>query len=144
MNGLLPDINFIGQFRRLMYIIQSDEWRDIGDKLGLRISSFSELKLDRETPDRQILDVCQSRGLILITGNRNHDGPDSLEAAIADTGSQALPVITIGSGQRVQHDSRYARMIAVDLLEVLIDLREIPESLLGAGRIYLPRGHLPA
>jgi hypothetical protein len=79
--------------------------------------------------------TCQSEQLILITGNRNKRGPDSLEATIqSENQPDSLPVITIADLNRVVRDRLYAELVAERLLEKLIAL----DDFRGAGRIYVP------
>ena len=106
MNGILPDVNFQGHFARLLFILQSADWSPEWNRLRLAVHTFRELGLDPQTRDRPVYELCQARGLILITGNRNHDGPDSLEAAIRDAGPSALPVLTLGTADEVLRDRK--------------------------------------
>ena len=92
--------------------------------------------------DRIVWNRCQGRYLVLITSNRNDDGPDSLESTIREAPFSSLPVFTVGDAQRVLEDASYTRAVAVDLLDYLFTLRDNPERLLGAGRIYLPKKSL--
>jgi len=106
----------------------------------LPIVPFHVLGLPSDAPDRLVWNRCPELKLVLITGNRNDDGPDSLQATIDDSNTSSyLPVITLGNGNRVIYSSSFADRIARDLLEYLTDLRDTPESLLGTGRLYLPR-----
>ena len=139
MNGVIADVNFQGHFARLLYILQSDDWLPEWNRLGLGVHTFRDLGLDPRTRDRAVCELCQARGLILITGNRNDDGPDSLEATIRDAGSEALPVITLGNAQRVLTDIEFATDVALGLLEYLIDMRKDSSAFLGTGRQYLPK-----
>lgn len=138
MNGIIGDVNFQGNLDRLMFIILSAEWVGFWNDFGLSCHTFAELGLHPRTPDRIVWERCQAEGLVLITGNRNDDGPDSLEATIRDAGSDTLPVVTIGDAQRVLEDSQYARVVTAKLMDLLEDLVYRPERVLGAGRIYLP------
>lgn len=139
MQGVIADADFLGHFERLLAVMQSEEWLPYWDALRLQIFDFGSLGLTHDTRDRMVWNRCQERELVLITGNRNDDGPDSLESTIRDATSSSLPVFTVGDVQRVLEDAGYARAIAVDLLDYLFTLRERPEQLLGAGRIYLPK-----
>jgi len=49
----------------------------------------------------------------LIAGNRNDDGPDSLEAVIRDENQpDSLPVVTIANPDRMLNDRLYAEEVA--------------------------------
>lgn len=142
MRGLLADVNFGGQLGRLLAVLQSPEWVKYWTDSGLVVETFADLSLDPETNDRVVWQRCQAEMLLLITGNRNDDGPDSLEAAIRDGPPDALPVLTVSNPGRVIGDGAYARTVAVTLLEVVTDVVRRPELVLGTGRIYLPKYRL--
>jgi hypothetical protein len=139
MTGIVADVNLIGTLRILIQIIERSELAELWTKLELRVAEFEELGLPRESADRVVWSRCQELGLVLITGNRNDDGPDSLEATIADSnGPSRLPVLTVSSTQKVLKDRQYTERVAIDMLEHLGSLRDSPELLMGAGRLFLP------
>ena len=79
--------------------------------------------------------TCQREQLVLITGNRNDDGPDSLEAVIRDENRpDSLPVFTLANANRILRDRGYAEQVAVRLLDDLMRIDEVR----GVGRLYLP------
>jgi hypothetical protein len=79
--------------------------------------------------------MCQRDGLILLTANRNQDGPASLEATIRSRATAtSLPVITLADAVRLLRDSAYAEHAAIHLMELLLDI----DSMKGTGRVYLP------
>ena len=88
MRGILADINVGKQRRAILAIWGSETWRDIWNELGLSVTSFPALGLSYNSPDNVIWRTCQREKLVLITGNRNDDGPDSLEAAVIRDGGQ--------------------------------------------------------
>jgi hypothetical protein len=143
MTGILADANFEGQWRRLMFVLQSSDWKPFWDDLNLTIATFATLYLAHDTPDSLVWARCQTEGLVLITGNRNRDGEDSLEEAIRSGNESALPVFTVSNPQRVLEDATYASAVAVDCLDYLIDLRYHPERIRGAGRLFLPKNSAP-
>jgi hypothetical protein len=135
MPGLLADANFEGQFLTLMQICASDAWRELWSDLGVEAYTFEQLGLKHHAPDAVVWRLCQARGIILLTGNRNEDGPDSLNAVIhAETTAETLPVFTISDTDRFSRDSIYAARVAVKLMEYLMDL----DRYRGTGRLYLP------
>jgi hypothetical protein len=79
--------------------------------------------------------TCQERGIVLLTGNRNAIGDNSLEETIRrESTADSLPVFTISSPTKLTKDPDYALQVAArihDYLRVLDRLR-------GAGRMYLP------
>src|SRR6266540_3949752 len=127
MHGLISDADFLGPFRRVLDVLQSEEWIEYWVELGLSVEDFESLGLSHEASDRLVWERCQELGLILVTNNRSHDDPDSLEATIRSAGSSSLPVFTIGDAQRVREDGAYARAVAVDLLDYLMTLHDSPE-----------------
>ncbi|MGL6094268.1 MAG: hypothetical protein ACRC7O_00520 [Fimbriiglobus sp.] len=139
MIGIVADVNMIGQVRNLVrFLLRTADYRDYWDDYGFRLATFAELGLTRESSDRDIWTACQEHDLILVTENRNHDGPDSLEAMVLAAGLVALPVVTVSDKRALASDRRYAETVAVDLLEVLIDIVDLDRHR-GTGRVYLPR-----
>ncbi len=71
----------------------------------------------------------------MITGNRNDDGADSLEATIRNENqTDSLPVITVANADRVLQDRRCTEEVAESILDYLMRIDEVR----GAGRIYVP------
>src|SRR5579885_931312 len=94
--AILADANIQGHVERLIDVIESGDWAELWAEFGLRLTTFRRLGLSRDASDRDVWRLCQGRQLILLTANRNHDGPDSLEATIREDRSPAsLPVFTI-------------------------------------------------
>jgi hypothetical protein len=142
VRGLLADVNFAGQLDRLMDVLLSPEWIGFWNDCGLVIETFADLGLDPESNDRVVWERCQAERLLLITGNRNDDGQNSLEAAVRGGPPDALPVLTVSDPGRVIRDGPYARAVALALLEVVTDIIRRPETVLGSGRVYLPKNPL--
>ncbi len=135
MRGILADINVGKQRRAILAIWTSDTWRDLWNGLGLVVERFPTLGLSYDSPDRAIWRTCQREGLVLITGNRNKRGPDSLEAVIQSQNQpDSLPVFTIADPDRVLQDRLYAEKVAERLLGYLMRIDEVR----GTGRIYVP------
>ena len=139
MIGLLPDENLRGHFERMLAHFRSSRWDEVWSELGGRYETFVSLGLADGTPDRVVFARCQELELVLLTANRNHRGPDSLEAAIRDGGPDALPVLTLGDDKRFLYDTAYADEVVADLLEYLTDIRDYPERFRGVGRLYVPK-----
>ena len=119
----------------LLRLLTSTEWRMLWTELKVHVESFVSLELSVDTPDADLWRLCQTRQIVLITGNRNQDGPESLEAVIqAENTPVSLPVLTIGEPQRILSSSAYARRVVEQLMEYLVDI----ENLRGTGRLYLP------
>ena len=135
MKGILADINVGKQRRAILAVWLSDTWRELWTGLGLSVVSFPALGLSYNASDTLIWRTCQREGLVLITGNRNDDGADSLAATIRNENQpHSLPVITIADADRVLQDRQYAERVAVATLDYLMRIDEVR----GAGRLYVP------
>jgi hypothetical protein len=135
MRGVLADHNVEGILEALGYIWFSDTWREIFVQLNLSIEYFDSVGLSPDSADSVVWKTCQEERLVLITANRNADGPESLEAVIRnETQPDSLPVFTLADPQRILQDRVYAIKTAERLLEYLFEI----ELHLGAGRIYVP------
>lgn len=135
MQGILADVNLAGQFRSLLFILESEEWREIWTSLKLTVQSFPSLGLSWGASDHEIWFACQQNQLVLITANRNHDGPESLEAVIRSSNSkESLPVLTVADPDRLRTDRDYAELVAEKLLDYLLHV----DDYRGTGRLYIP------
>jgi hypothetical protein len=131
----MADNDVGGQFDELLQVLNSDELREFWEDLQLGVLTFASLGLERNAPDAVVWDACQANEVILITGNRNNDGPDSLEATLrARNQAGSLPVFTLVHPRRVRESRSYATEVAVKLLEHLLEI----DRYRGAGRIWLP------
>jgi hypothetical protein len=135
VKGLLADVNIEGHFRVLLQLLQAEARRELWTFLNLGALTFPDLHLLADTLDVIVWQTCQREQLVLVTGNRNARGPDSLEWAIRTLNTPAsLPVITLADPNRILADRPYGERVADRLLETLYDL----ENYRGAGRIYVP------
>jgi hypothetical protein len=135
MRGILGDINAAKHVRALVSVWTSDAWRERWNGLGLSVAGFPALGLTYNSSDALIWRTCHREGLVLITGNRNDDGPDSLEAVIQNENRlDSLPVMTLADPDRVLRDRDYVEKVAERLLEHLFAI----DTFRGAGRIYVP------
>ena len=101
----------------------------------MQIFDFGTLGLSNRSPDSLIWRTCQREQLVLITANRNEEGPDSLEATIRNENQpDSLPVVTIANAKRVLRDRDYAERVAASLLDYLMRIDEVR----GIGRLYVP------
>lgn len=140
MNGLLADVNCEGQVGALVRVFESSTWKDVWSQLQLAVYGFEQVSLDRRAPDRLAWQVCQERGLLLITRNRNRKGEDSLEAVIRELNRpESLPVITLANADRITRDRVDAEAVAEELMDYLLYI----ENFLGTGRLWVPRGSVP-
>lgn len=102
--------------------------------LDIPMLTFDEVGLAVDSRDRDVWRFAQGHGLILLTGNRNKDGTDSLEQTIREENtSVSLPVVTIGVTDRLE-ERDYREQCAERLVEIVLNV----ENYLGAGRIYIP------
>jgi hypothetical protein len=124
-----------GQFEALLDVLNSDEWCELWQGLGLAVVTFESLGLARDAPDALVWDACQRNEIILVTGNRNDDGPESLEATLrARNQERSLPVFTLAHPDRVRPGGSETALVAMKFLEHLLEI----DRYRGAGRIWLP------
>jgi hypothetical protein len=61
---VLIDANIEGQGTRLGWRMQSADWRDLADALGVTLRTFREVGLDSAAPDDVVWRFCQARAII--------------------------------------------------------------------------------
>lgn len=131
MTKVLIDYNLSGQARLLLGTLQSLGWVEL---LELEFLSFEDVGLHESTSDRTIWRFAQANGLILLTGNRNRQGTDSLQQTIEEENyPESLPILTV-SRQNALQDIAYRRQCAARLIEVVVDL----DNFRGVGRLFIP------
>ena len=135
MPAIMADHDIEGQMQVILHLLLSREWRAVWTELAMSVESFASLGLSPSISDAELWQFCQTQQIMLLTGNRNHEGPESLEAIIRTaTTAESLPVFTISDSQRVLHSSAYAYQVVERLMEYLIDI----DNLRGTRRLYLP------
>lgn len=135
VHGILADANCEGQLALLLRLFGQSWRQEVWAYLRLARLAFADVGLLRDASDREVWLVCQRERIVLVTANRNDEGPESLEATIQQHNTpQSLPVFTLANDQRVLRDITYAEQVADRLLEALFDI----DSYRGTGRIYLP------
>ncbi len=135
MTGILADADVVGHVRLLVSHFQREIWREIWAEINCGVFTLADLGLAANTPDSLIWHTCQQRRLVLITGNRNSKGPDSLEATIRlHNQLDSLPVLTLADADRVLVDRPYAERVAEKVLERLLEI----ENYCGSGRLFVP------
>ena len=133
--AILADANIQGQVFRIVQELETGEWAEFWASLGVGFTTFERIGIPTELPDRDLWHLCQRHGYLLITANRNGDGPDSLDVVIRSEGkSDSLPVFTISSVNRLTTSREYAGAVIVTLLEYLLAI----DNVRGSGRLYLP------
>lgn len=127
----LLDHHLEGQAKLLLGTLAADGWLDL---LAVRLVTLQEVGLTPDSSDRIIWRFVQTNRMLLITGNRNMRGQDSLAQTILDENTtRSYPVLTVGSVERL--DERvYRQRCCTRLMEVALDL----EAYLGTGRLYIP------
>lgn len=131
MITILVDHNIEGHAALLWSTLTSGDWTDLE---LFRFVTFTEVGLPLTTTDREVWQFAQAHDMLLLTGNRNMDGEDSLEQVIReDNHTMALPVVTIGTLDRMI-ERNYRETCADRLVELGLYL----DQYRGSGRIYIP------
>ncbi len=135
VKGILADNDVRGQVDYLASLMQAEPWIDFWQDLGLKLFRFEDIGLSPAAADRDVWQQCQLEQLVLITGNRNLSGPDSLEATIRQLGTaQSLPVFTIADVNKLNTTRSYAD----EVVTALVDYLQRIDGLRGTGRMFLP------
>jgi hypothetical protein len=134
MVGIMADHNIEGHLV-LLRIWTSNAWASLWESLECVVESFDRLGMPYDVSDRELWQVCQQRDIVLITANRNDEGPNSLEATIRDLNEpSSLPILTIADPELVLVSQDYAERVAIQVLEYLMDL----DNFRGTGRLFVP------
>lgn len=132
MKGILADANCEGHLEFMVRLMNEESRRGFWAHLNLLTPTFAELGLSRESSDSVVWETCQREQLVLLTVNRNRDGPESLQSTIVTRGTaDSLPVFTIASGARFLRERSYAEQAADKFLQDLFDI----EQYRGTGRV---------
>lgn len=134
MQIILSDHNCEGQAQAIFDILRYDQtWLDL---VPIQLKWFHDIKLPISADDRDVWELCQERGYLLLTGNRSGDDKDeSLEFTIRRLiKPDSYPVITIGNLKRVNPDPIYRKRCAERLAEIIYDL----DNYRGFMRVYIP------
>jgi hypothetical protein len=124
-----------GHFQALLSVLRSQPWQVFWNDLNLLIPTFADLSLRPNDPDLLVWQTCQRDQLILVTGNRNASGPESLEVVIQTLNQvDSLPVITLATPDRILNERSHAERAGVRILDILLEI----DHYRGAGRLYVP------
>ena len=135
VKGILADHDVRGQFDFLVAQARAEPWSEFWNELRLILLHFEDVGLLNTASDYDIWHLGQKEQLVLVTGNRNLDAPDSLEATIRQWGTpDSLPVFTIADLERLNRSRSYTQQIVVTMLSYLLRI----EELRGTGRLWLP------
>jgi hypothetical protein len=128
---VLVDYNLEGQARLLWRAIQAN---DLLDYAPIRFVHFADVSLPNNSDDRAVWRFAQACGMVLLTGNRNMKGGNSLEATLREElTANSLPVLTIGNADRLA-EREYRERCAYQLVETLLEL----DAFRGTARLYIP------
>jgi len=137
MNGLLADENFQGHMPRLQQALRSFDLWDLLAEEGIRFGTFRDHGLKAGLDDRSLWNHCQDEGFILLTYDKNHDGPNSLQATMEDTWNVGrLSMITVSDQDKFSRDGVYAIRVASSIADILVEVRE--GDTLDRPRIFAP------
>ena len=135
MPTIMADHDVEGHLRVILNLWLSPDWRQHWAETSCDIESFERLGIADDASDSEVWQACQEREIVLITGNRNAEGDDSLEMTIRrKLTPTSLPVFTIGDPDRLMRDRDYAESVAARLIDYLQTL----DRLRGSGRLFLP------
>jgi hypothetical protein len=135
MLRILSDNDVQGHVSRLMDICQLPPWVELWHDLECILCTFEDFDLPNDATDAAIWRACQDNDILLITGNRNAEGRESLEMTIRQWNTPyCLPVLTLADPDRIQREHRYAESVVERLFDILVDT----DALRGTGRLYLP------
>jgi len=135
MPTILCDHNVEGQVAVLVSVWTSSEWLELWLAFGCAVETLASLAIPESTLDSELWKLCQSRGIVLITANRNSEGEDSLEVTMRRLcQADSLPVVTIADADRVMIDRGYAEKVAIQIFEVLLEI----DRLRGTRRLFVP------
>jgi hypothetical protein len=135
MRGILIDVNLWGLMERLRAALESEKWVEFWTFLAVPLLSFEDVGLPVTARDNVVWQKCQESQWVLITGNRNSRGADSLQETIRrGNTADVLPVITVGDLDLVMESAEYVERATEKLLEYLLGI----ENLRGTGRLFVP------
>jgi Domain of unknown function (DUF5615) len=131
MNFLI-DHNLRGHAVVLLGNLTASGWLD---SLSIRFVLFEEAGLSIDSDDRVVWQFAQANQMILLTANRSMKGKNSLEQVMREENTdKSLPVVTIGSIDRLLAETNYREQCVNRLVEIVVDI----EDLRGARRIFIP------
>ncbi len=131
MIKILIDHNIEGYVPRFENTIFVQDWKNL---VSIKMLDFKDVNLAINSNDRLVWQFAQRNEMILLTDNRNDDGPNSLERTIDQENTpDSLPVLTIGNITRVVQRN-YRERCVERLIEIILDL----DNYKGTGRLYIP------
>jgi hypothetical protein len=131
----MADNDVKGQLDAIIRFLRTPTWQPFLEDAAVTVVTMQELGLDRDASDMGIWQTCQDQQVVLFTGNRKKEGPESLEQAVrAFQQPDSLPVITLSDPIRFGHERPFAEKAAIKLLDYLLEI----DRYRGAGRLWVP------
>lgn len=128
---VLVDYNLNRQAILLSGSLAAGGWLEL---TPIQLVTFEAIGLSADSSDRLVWNFAQTNGMLLLTGNRNAKGKDSLEKVMrAENQPTSFPILTIGDPDRV-NEFDYRERCVEKLVEIVIDI----EDYMGAGRLFIP------
>jgi predicted nuclease of predicted toxin-antitoxin system len=130
--NILVDHNLRGHSVVLAGSLAVSGWLDL---ISIRFVLFEEVGLEVDSSDRAVWRCAQANEMILLTANRSMKGKDSLEQVMREENTlSSLPVITIGSIDRLLAEPEYRDRCVNRLVYIVVDV----DDYRGARRIFIP------
>lgn len=80
-------------------------WNELWQDLVCEVITFANLDLPEDASDAEVWQACQENEVVLVTGNRNAEGPESLEITIRQRDNEhCIPVLTLAGPDRIQRE----------------------------------------
>lgn len=131
MITILADHNIEGQALLLWGALSAGGWLDF---FPMQLVFFTDVGLPEDSTDREVWRFAQTNQMIILTDNRNMDGPDSLEQTMREENTlTSLPILTIGRTSRITQ-AEYRERCAIRIMEIAMEL----DDNLGVGRLFIP------
>jgi hypothetical protein len=100
----------------------------------MTLLTFEEAGLPIDSTDRTVWRFVQARRMLLLNGNRNMTGPDSLEQTIREENTPtSLPILTITNVSRINKRT-YRERCNSRIVEIVLYIA----NYLGTGRVFVP------
>jgi hypothetical protein len=129
---ILSDHNIEGQAAILWDTLAAEGWTEL---LDIELLMFADVGLPADSSDRTVWRFVQEKNMLLLTGNRNMKGGESLERTLREENRpDSLPVLTIGDAGSLIAHSEYRERCATRIAEIITDLKNYMET----RRVFIP------
>jgi predicted nuclease of predicted toxin-antitoxin system len=130
--NILVDHNLRGHSVVLAGSLAASGWLEL---ISIRFVLFEEVELEINSNDRRVWQCAQANDMILLTANRSMNGKDSLEQVMREENTSiSLPVLTVGSIDRLLAEPEYREHCVNRLVDIVVDI----DDYRGARRIFIP------